>query len=117
MSEVTYTRSKRGQKPPRAKDLIAWRHNGAPHPELVIRSPADPNVWLDAAGRAALMASLSREETPFTSSHGKRPLLRPEPGQYGWFRSRNPRRHSLDRCIFTKDGTWEPAPVHASDDF
>ncbi|MDE1975590.1 MAG: hypothetical protein KGI49_03755 [Patescibacteria group bacterium] len=102
--------------PPRKSDIRAWRHNGSPEPELVLRSPLDPNTWLSPAELNMLCKSLSREEAPFTSRKSSLPILRPEPGQFAWFRPRNPRKKSRDRYIY--DGEkWVEAPERADDGY
>ena len=117
MSEVTYSRRKNGHVPPKPGDMIAWKHNGLPEPELVIRSPLDPRCWLDQAQRVLLVASLEQKNVPFTSRKSKRPILRPKPGQYGWFRPHNPRKRSRDRFEFTLDRFWITAPPGTTDEY
>ncbi len=117
MSEVVFTRKKKGGLAPRESDLHAWKHNGSPQPEPVIRSPEDPDKWLSEAEWQLLLVRLSQEEIPFTSRRSQRPLLRPKPGHYGWFRPHHPNKLSRDRYEYTLDGRWIPAPTGDTDEF
>lgn len=81
-----FTRKKnRESKPPRSADNVSWRWNSHLPARLVFRSPVDPEVWVTAKERDALIAEHLALGWAFKNRKSFA-LVAPKPATIGWLK-------------------------------
>ncbi|MEN9524131.1 MAG: hypothetical protein RL536_200 [Candidatus Parcubacteria bacterium] len=88
----TLTRKKRRSSiPPRPRDSMAWGWNGSVEPVFLVRSPADPNVWIRPEERESIVGQRLREGWAFKRPKGFK-MVPPITATIGWLRFKGDQR-------------------------
>ncbi len=82
-----YTRkNKIGSIPPRARDMQSWHWNGSSKPDLVVRSPMDPEKWIKLSERDVIAEIAIQDGWAFKNRKGYN-MVRPNNGACGWLQT------------------------------